>query len=639
MARRAAVVVGVNRVTGMRPLQAAVSGACSFEDWAKDQGCKVTPIVDSAAPVTANAIFQAIDQFVQAGIYSQLIVYFAGHGLLLSPGAEYWLLSGAGENGSEAVNLLRATEDARNCGIPHVIFISDACRSYAAGPPWSSLIGSLIFRSGIDRPARSDIDTFFATRPALPAIEAPDDKDPSGAYRGLFTASLLQAVQAPHRDWLVEVIDGRSRVTVIPSRPLRPYLEQAVSAAATALNIKLTQVPEVRVESAPPEFFAKAPTVAASPAPGAPPSPPALGGPADERPPSDTGEAPQAPPADLPLRGDGGEGVGVGGGLGVSAGAEAGVELGENLWARLEGLGEHIERAKFSHLISGPGARRVEAIDMLDADLERLLQSSRFEPTTQTGFTVVGATRVRGYTRAGELDSRPASEYQVEHPKWQISLPPNASAEKAILIQFGDAHSTLLPLLPEFNAVIDVARDQVVNVNYQPSPGTQRYDDYQRRAAEIEALKALTAVATRDGRLVFDDVDAHDLAMRVRQAKGIDPTMGLYAAYAYAQVGKYEQVFSVYEYMEHDELHLPLIFDVVMLASRYRADIAEASGHRIAPMTPLLGAGWSLLLPGDALYLDFHGELRPHLIPALWTTFSADGTAVARVLLEQGRLG
>src|SRR5947208_14358912 len=58
--------------------QAAVSGATSFAEWATAQGCDTTVLVDSAAPVTGNAIFQAVDHFVQTGVYSQLIVYFAG---------------------------------------------------------------------------------------------------------------------------------------------------------------------------------------------------------------------------------------------------------------------------------------------------------------------------------------------------------------------------------------------------------------------------------------------------------------------------------------------------------------------------------------------------------------------------------
>jgi hypothetical protein len=344
-------------------------------------------------------------------------------------------------------------------------------------------------------------------------------------------------------------------------------------------------------------------------------------------------------PSETPPDFDGG-GDGAGGGEPIApAGGPLGLEVDENLWTHLEGLGDRAERVMVSHLLPGPGAREVEAVGALDDDLDRLLHSSGLERGAKTGFTVVGASRVHGYTVRGEVESQPASVYDVNHPSWHISLPSKPVPGKAILIQFGDAHSTLLPVLHGFNAVVDVARDQVVGVNYLPSPGTQRYGDYQRRAGEVEVLKALTAVATRDGRLVFDDVDAKDLARRIRQAKGIDPTMGLYAAYAYAQVGKYDQVFSVYGYMERDELRLPLIFDVVMLASRYRADVVEESRHRIAPLAPLLGAGWSLLLPGDALYSDFHGELRPHLIPALWTTFTADGTQRARALLEEGRLG
>jgi len=571
----------------------------------------------------------------------RLFVDFAGHGVLLGPGAEYWLLSGAGENGSEAVNLLRASEDARNSGIAHVVFISDACRSYAAGPPWSSLLGGVIFRSGVDRPNRSDIDIFFATRPALPAIEAPEQADNSASYRGLFTANLLQAVNAPQRDWLVEVQDGRAQLTVIPSRPLRPFLEQAVSAAATAVDIRLRQVPEIRVESAPPEFFATVAAAAAA-APAAPPAAPPA--PAPPPPPGTTlGDEP-VPVGDAAPDGDGagddaadGDAGGGDAATGGDVAGVVGVAPEPGFWDQVRSLGVEAGNVAGQHLRAY--GLREEKGAILEREFDRLLINSRVEPVAQTGFTVIGASRVKAFARGWQADARPAAEYDVERPHWHVSLRPSPAAGNAVLIEFGEEHSTLLPVFADFHGVVDIAQDRVANVNYIPSPGTSRYDEYRQRADELEALKALTAVATRDGRLVFDDVDANQLAGRIRQAKGIDPTMGLYAAYAYAQVGKYDQALSVYRYMKDDEQQLPLLFDVVMLASRQAPQIVEMSRARIAPLAPLLGTGWSLLLPGDALYLDVHGELRQHLLPSLWTTYDAEGTYIARRLLKEGRLG
>ena len=59
---------------------------------------------------------------------------------------------------------------------------------------------------------------------------------------------------------------------------------------------------------------------------------------------------------------------------------------------------------------------------------------------------------------------------------------------------------------------------------------------------------------------------AQSFADKVRQLKVFDPTLGLYAAYAYAGAGVDWQVQSVAEYMKRD-LGCEL-FDVAMLAQR-----------------------------------------------------------------------
>jgi hypothetical protein len=99
MPRRAAICIGVNHAESMTPLQAAVKGARDFSDWAKTQGCDITVLVDeNGARVSVIDIFDAVKIHVKADTSEQLIVYFAGHGILSAPGVEYWLLSRAPEN-------------------------------------------------------------------------------------------------------------------------------------------------------------------------------------------------------------------------------------------------------------------------------------------------------------------------------------------------------------------------------------------------------------------------------------------------------------------------------------------------------------------------------------------------------------
>lgn len=104
--KKGAVIIGVDKTGDLPILNAAGSGAIDFSNWANQQGFDVTLLVDANdRPVTVADISNAINRYVQPQTYSQLIVYFSGHGILRSPDYELWLLSGSPANPNEAVNL------------------------------------------------------------------------------------------------------------------------------------------------------------------------------------------------------------------------------------------------------------------------------------------------------------------------------------------------------------------------------------------------------------------------------------------------------------------------------------------------------------------------------------------------------
>lgn len=80
--------------------------------------------------MTFDEIFDAVNEIVRSASTDQLIVYFAGHGVLINRN-EHWLLSEAPRRANAAVNVSGSVELARFCGIRHVVFISDACRTVA----------------------------------------------------------------------------------------------------------------------------------------------------------------------------------------------------------------------------------------------------------------------------------------------------------------------------------------------------------------------------------------------------------------------------------------------------------------------------------------------------------------------------
>ncbi len=123
-------------------------------------------------------------------------------------------------------------------------------------------------------------------------------------------------------------------------------------------------------------------------------------------------------------------------------------------------------------------------------------------------------------------------------------------------------------------------------MSYIPSAQTGRFNDYEARAKELQEMKAFAAVAARHGHFMVEGETATQLAARIRQGKGIDPTLGLFAAYAYAQVGKYADAYDVFKYMQEDAIELPVPFDVVMLATRHDNNRAQAEKRAVCTLLP-----------------------------------------------------
>ena len=129
--RRALVAIGVDSTASSFPaLKAAALGARQIYDWAGRQDFDRTLLTDEAgAKVRLADVYDAVKTFVDKGVYDQLVLYFSGHGVLMAPDCEAWLLSGAPDNQNEAINVAGSIANARTCGIEHLVVYSDACRS------------------------------------------------------------------------------------------------------------------------------------------------------------------------------------------------------------------------------------------------------------------------------------------------------------------------------------------------------------------------------------------------------------------------------------------------------------------------------------------------------------------------------
>lgn len=201
----------------------------------------------------------------------------------------------------------------------------------------------------------------------------------------------------------------------------------------------------------------------------------------------------------------------------------------------------------------------------------------------------------------------------------------------SVLVQFADGSGTVLAGLPGYIAAVAVENGGVVNVSYVPSTNSRLWAEYQYDRERVERLRAMAAAAARNGVLAGDRDDARRFGGLVRQAKRWDPTLGLYAALAYAEFGLREEALSVQDYMRSD-LGVDL-FDVALLAGRMPPDWLV-----VVPFCPMLSQSWSFLGPRGVQLSAVVTGVSSRRLPALWTTFNRDGMVLLRRAAEQGAL-
>lgn len=232
---------------------------------------------------------------------------------------------------------------------------------------------------------------------------------------------------------------------------------------------------------------------------------------------------------------------------------------------------------------------------------------------TGFGFTIVGSD-VPG---ARAMHGR--AEVFRENDAMQIRL--HGDRPTSVMIGLDGGGATMLAAWPGYIGTVLVRNGVVANVNYTPARNNWRYGEYEAHARQLEPRRAMIAARVLHGRFRLDPAHALQDADYLRQGKAFDPTLGIYAAYAYAQVGAAEQVRSVLNYMADDLQDPP--FDVVLLAKQLSAGVMD----RIVPACPMLTQGWMLLEQDDWQRLpEPVRDAGRHLRPALWTTFTPEGT-------------
>lgn len=571
---KALIAIGVGNTSedSFPKLKGAVKDAKAFYAWGQTQGFDCELFVDERKKIRFADIFEALDNFVNNDIYSQIVVYFSGHGILKAPDCELWLLSGAPRIPSEVINVRGSIDNARASGVEHVVFISDACRSLPTDMSQASLsVGSSLFSVIHYRPPLPEVDVFYATLPGNVALEVPPDAT-NQRDRGLMTQCLLEALEGRVPEVIRTFDDAGQASHVVPCRPLKTWLTAQVPLAAAAISLRLQQMPEARIESDPSlKYLAKVASVS----------------PVSQLRPSSAEQAYGARVTET---------------MATYELADARRLIPSNASTGSKRRSRTRDAApRLRHTLISSSTR--------SATIAKILESTVSFPTNAS-VSIKGAV-VRSVVGAGQVELMTDT-----HDSW-INLAPNVGSPLALRFESGSGF--VVAPIPGYVTTVVVQDGRIATVNYTPAPGSRNYAEYVSVAGELEARRAAAAVDALNGHFSIESSGEIALADYVRFFNRVDPTLGIYACYAYARAGKFDEISDICRSMSIESEAVP--FDVVMLATQSTG----APFPGATPGMPLLTQGWMMLgrfqqsLPAEL------AQAREFLEPSLWATFSEAG--------------
>ena len=600
--RVALLAVGVDRIQGLAELKGAASGAKEFARWLHEQAeddvkITVTVLTDAEkGEVTSRQVRDEAAKFIKKKAYDLLILYFAGHGLVKSGGDEQILLSRIEENhNDEAIDIVKTMRNARTCGIPHVMIISDACRSGTTyGGDFDEVSGQPVFPHGaLAGVTRSQVDLFYATEPSRKAKE----------YKGVgfFTEILLSVLRASPPEIQAHYPEVHSERRVVPSNLLADYVEKKMQEIGRARDPDLDQVPDLMSGSHQPRFVAFAPVLPKDFS-----GIESKSGPGDDVRFAALREFPDAiMSSNLTMA--------------TALAADAEISLPQPLRVDSSITRRQSFETRAGYLVIG---------SKIDFVLVHSPEKKHDEVLTSDGVDI------RLYPLTGYLGDPPESR-RLNH-------------RGSLVVGFPGGTVCILPVMPGYIGVLKVIEGRVQSLSFQLSENERKTLGIpDREVTLLEERRKLAAGLAASGRLWhLTRAEGRRLAEFMRQGKRMDPTLGVYSAYAYATAGMDDQVLSIFNWVAEDygdrpygTIPAPVPFDIAMLAGRVDLQTAlQPPGF--APFCPLMTLGWSLLdsYTASAALHDTIRAAGKHRLNALWTTFKQSHVRPMLAAFEAGRI-
>lgn len=611
------ISIGINNTDGLQPLSAATSGAQDFANWGISQGYTTSLLIDDTGSITQSQIFDEIKKIVDRQTCEKLIIFFSGHGILKSPCQEIWLLTNAKSNPNESVNLTESIEYARTTGIPYIVFISDACRVLPNELQFTGN-GSVIFPICNDTGQDCFIDLLYATRPGSPAAEVSITK--SSEKFGLFTQTIVEVLNGDYPD-LIKEQTGESLNTYYDVNSLttdsgyknlaagnwfintinsEDSIKSIVADKARQIRITLGQNPDMRLQH--------------------------------QNPKPNLSEFNDSIAKNILLVSQNKIKIKTSTDKIIVDGVQENLKMGIHPVA--------LENSSFKSILNGFDSipeyinmYNVKSVLVKNSEIIFDAKGKRsFE--THTGFTVIGS-KIKEVLMNCRYEIVP--EYNKEH----IRIYKEDNTFSALII-LKNGQSVPVAVLQGYVGTLVFEKNRLLTVNYTPSRNTQKYDFYELHENKIKFVRAFIAGAANEGfdySKVFNNEFGNDghinysnAGSYLRQEKSLDPSLGLYAVYAYIQEGKMKDIKSVYRYMRDEPDNI--IFDVAMLADELKNEFKKT-----ASFCPIMSLGWAYKRKFENFIHSSVLEASKSLVPSLWTTFDKRGTGIIKELFNEKEIG
>ncbi|THF53008.1 caspase family protein [Flavobacterium supellecticarium] len=603
-----ALCIGVDVVKGLTPLNKAADSARKFSEWAKKQEYDTELFIDSEVKkVNRRQILDRMASILDSRKYEQLIIFFSGHGVMRSLRNEVWLLSDANYDGSEMVDVRGTIDMAREAGIPHVLIISDACRTFTKGSSFNYGQGDIFPISKMGSNS-STVDVLYACRPGKPALEVKEEE-----WYGVFAETLLDVLEGNQPKSIKESSDD-PKYWFISAYELKETLPDLVQAKVIAIGSKLDQKPDVTVEYINPKppisKFNKKPNNGLKSGGGAPPPPPNF---------NEVTALEQMEPGKISFEG-----------LVLLP-----VEKEETQQEKIDKISEQISKGEPVDLNFSYNRALVKPFKLAGNRQNNSISIDFPFQKSDYGFTVKGIKVKEVWVEGGKCTIKERI-FKNKIFVTDILIPSDIESSNGLLV-LENGCSLPLAILKGYIGVLVFKDERLLTINYKPVQRNEHaYRTYLENIDKIEEARSFVAYAANEGfdySKVFSNVfnsknqfDFDDAGSFLRIGKSLDPSLALYASYAFRQEGKFDKIKSVLTYLRFD--NSTILFDVAMLGN-------ELYEHNLASQCPLMSAGWSYQhLFKDRVASEFIDSSK-YLDTGLWTMFKPEGTAILMKIINQ----